>query len=74
MYEFDHRLRKYQFKIFYFQRPSMITTSLFKWEGDWSFKILKNFPDLKNILLSDVTGKYNKEELEKNLLTTKFMM
>jgi type III pantothenate kinase len=52
-------------KYFIFKDQSLVLTNLFKWEGDWSLKIIKNFPDLKNILLSDVTGKYNKEELEK---------
>ena len=52
-------------KYFIFKDQSLVLTNLFKWEGDWSLKIIKNFPDLKNILLSDVTGKYNREELEK---------
>ena len=58
-------------KYFIFKDQALITTSLFKWEGDWSFKILKNFPYLKNILLSDVTGKYNREELEKKFTNNK---
>ena len=53
-------------KYFIFKDQSLVLTNLFKWEGDWALKIIKNFPDLKNILLSDVTGKYNREELEKN--------
>ena len=52
-------------KYFIFKDQSLVLTNLFKWEGDWALKIIKNFPDLKNILLSDVTGKYNREELEK---------
>ena len=44
-----------------FKNQALVTTSLFKWEDDWSNKIIKNFPDLKNVLLSDVTGKYNTE-------------
>ncbi len=58
-------------KYFIFKDQALISTSLFKWEGDWSFKILKNFPDLNNILLSDVTGKYNREELEKKFTNIK---
>tara|TARA_B100000963_G_scaffold332348_1_gene323800 strand:+ start:72 stop:791 length:720 start_codon:yes stop_codon:yes gene_type:complete len=58
-------------KYFIFKDQALITTSLFKWEDDWSFKILKNFPDLKNILLSDVTGKYNGKELEKKFTNNK---
>ena len=58
-------------KYFIFKDQSLVLTNLFKWEGDWSLKIIKNFPDLKNILLSDVTGKYNREELEKKFTNNK---
>ena len=51
-------------KYFIFKGQALVSTSLFKWEGNWSSKVIKNFPDLKNVLLSDVTGKYNTEELE----------
>ena len=51
-------------KYFIFKGQALVATSLFKWEGNWSSKVIKNFPDLKNVLLSDVTGKYNTEELE----------
>ena len=58
-------------KYFIFKDQSLVLTNLFKWEGDWSLKIIKNFPDLKNVLLCDVTGKYNTEELEKKFPNNK---
>ena len=58
-------------KYFIFKNQALVTTSLFKWEDDWSNKTIENFPDLKNILLSDVTGKYNTEELEKKFPNNK---
>ena len=54
-----------------FKNQALVTTSLFKWEDDWSNKIIKNFPDLKNVLLSDVTGKYNTEVLKKKFYNSK---
>ena len=58
-------------KYFIFKDQVLLLTNLFKWEDDWSLKIIKNFPDLKNILLSDVTGKYNSAELEKKFPNNK---
>ena len=58
-------------KYFIFKDQSLVLTNLFKWEGDWSLKIIKNFPDLKNVLLCDVTGKYNTEVLKKKFYNSK---
>ena len=52
-------------KYFVFKDQRLILKNFFKWENDWSLIIKNKFPDLKNILLSDVTGKYLKEDLEK---------
>ena len=52
-------------KYFIFKDQALVLSNLFKWEDDWSLKIINTFPDLKNILLSDVTGKYNTDEVEK---------
>ena len=52
-------------KYFIFDCQRLIFKNLFKWEEDWTLEIKKKFPDLKNILLSDVTGKYNIHFVEK---------
>jgi len=53
-------------KYFIFNNDRLVSKNLFRWEDDWKSKIQNSFPDIKNILLSDVTGKYNKVELEKS--------
>ena len=52
-------------KYYIFEDQKLIFKSFFKWNYDWSSKIKNNFPGLKNILLSDVTGKYHKDDIEK---------
>ncbi len=52
-------------KYFIFKDQLMLFKSLFRWEDNWALKIKNNYPDLKNILLSDVTGKHNTVEVEK---------
>ena len=52
-------------KYFIFKNERLIFKNLFRWEDDWKSKIKNSFPDIKNILLSDVTGKYHKVDLEK---------
>ena len=53
-------------KYFIFKNYKLVFKNLFRWEDDWRSKIQNSFPDIKNILLSDVTGKYNKVDLEKS--------
>ncbi len=52
-------------KYFIFKDQTLVLSNFFKWEDNWSLKIKDKISDLKNILLSDVTGKYNRDELEK---------
>ncbi len=52
-------------KYYIFKDQVLLFSNFFKWEEDWVSNIKKNFPDLNNIILSDVTGKYNKDEVEK---------
>ena len=53
-------------KYFVFENQSLVFKNHFRWKEDWPLKIKKKFPDLKNVLLSDVTGKYHKVDLEKS--------
>ena len=53
-------------KYFVFKDNILLFKNRFRWEDEWESTIKKNFPDIKNILLSDVTGNYNKVDLEKN--------
>ena len=48
-----------------FQRQYIIIQNRFRWEDEWESMIKKKFSVIKNILLSDVTGNYNKVDLEK---------
>ena len=52
-------------KYFIFKNERLVFKNLFRWEDDWKSKIKNSFPDIKNILLSDVTGKYHRVDLEK---------
>ena len=52
-------------KYFIFKNERLVFKNLFRWEDDWKSQIKNSFPDIKNILLSDVTGKYHKVDLEK---------
>ena len=58
-------------KYFIFKDQLLLFSNFFKWEDDWASNIKKNFPYLKNILLSDVTGKYDKDEVEKKFSNKK---
>ena len=53
-------------KYFVFKDNILLFKNRFRWKDEWESTIKKNFPDIKNILLSDVTGNYNKVDLEKN--------
>ena len=52
-------------KYFIFKDQRLVFNNLFTWEDNWEKKIKNNYPDLKNILLSDVTGRYHKGDIEK---------
>ena len=51
-------------KYFIFENERLVFKNLFRWEDGWKSKIKNSFPEIKNILLSDVTGKYHKVDLE----------
>ncbi len=52
-------------KYFIFKNERLVFKNLFRWEDDWKSQIKNSFPNIENILLSDVTGKYNRSDLEK---------
>ena len=54
-------------KYFIFHEQKLLFKNSFKWEDEWVLKIKRKFPDFKNILLCDVTGKYYKDDLEKKI-------